>query len=1179
MHRIFLILLIVFFSNSFLQAQAVVLERTAELMDEGYPIDGTAFLEELDNGDLQLRLSSDFSTPFGPDVRIFLNNSLAATGGVEIVNLSDIGHFNGAITFDVPDGVGIEDYDYIVFYCFQFSQLWASGEWGDTTPPGGGFECLESDITLTNGTGVVDICPSDDIPDVLTFINSLDLPANTHYAYLITDENEILQEVISGDSYDFEGSLIDEQRVYGIHFDGTLQPAIGSIRTATSATGCYTHSSILEYVEITKNACPPPFECLASSTFTNGGTTSLDICPSDGMSDQISLLNSLSLDPGEHYAYLITDANELLTDVVYNSSFDFEGSSDMEQRIYGIHFDGNLNPVFGTDRSITSASGCFTHSDAENYLTVTKNACPPSFVCEESSTSSNSENTIDICASDGIGDIIELTNSINSEAGDNYAYLITDSDEILLEVVIETTYNFEGSGEETQRVYGIHFDGDLMAQIGENRLSTTASECYEHSDSDIYLTVTKNACPPQFECEVTDVSGIDTQNMFDICPSDDTDDIITLQNNLSIEAGMHYAYLITDAQEIVKAYTMTDEYNFEGSGDEEDRVYGIHFDGDLNVEIGENRMETTASGCYEHSSDSEYLTITKNACPPPFVCETTGVSGIDAQNMYDICPSDGTDDIITLQNNLSIEAGMHYAYLITDAQEVVKAYTMTDEFNFEGSGDEEDRVYGIHFDGDLNVEIGENRMLTTASGCYEHSSNSEYLTITKNACPPPFECINTYTATTAWSLVEDICATDGESNVIPLLNNQMIEDMEHYTYLITDENEVVQSYTSEHSFDFEGSGDQTQRVYGIHYDGELNVVVGENRLMTTASGCFTHSSSALFLTITKNACPSNYECRESLTATTDWATEVEICPTDGFTDVIELRNNIMEAAGEHYAYLITDANEILQEVVFDSEYDFEGSPLIQQRVYGINFDGDLNPKVGEHRLETEATGCFIHSGESFFLTINKTGCINDFECVESLTASFAWVTDIDICGSDGIPDEIFIQNNISTDPGEHYAFLLTDKDEILLEVFFDSIYNFEGLEEDEYRVYGLSYAGQLEPAIGEDRHNTTATDCYIHSGGNLYITVYTMAECVVSTEEIEPEGHINIFPNPTSGLMNFEYKGSDPLIDASIYNSQGQKIASLKNRENMTIQNPGIYILQLITESKNVYTERFVVID
>jgi len=924
-----------FILSSTIHSQVVVLERVAELMNEMYTIEGDAYLEELDNGVLQLRLSEDFATPFGPDVRIYLNNSISATGGIEIVNLSDINHFNGALTVEVPLGVDIDDYQYIVFFCFQFQQLWASGEWSDSGPPDGGFVCEDSDVTLSNGTATIDICPSDSESDVLTFTNTLNLPATTHYAYLLTDENQILQQAIIGDNFNFEGSSIDEQRVYGIHYDGNLEPAIGSNRSATSATGCFTHSSNLEYVEITKNACPS-YECFLSNTFTTNGTTLIDICSSDGNSDIVPLLNSINENPGEHYAFLITDQNQLLQEVVYSSSYNFEGTSDSEQRVYGVHFDGNLNPIFGSSRLQTSASGCFTHSNNNNYITVTKEACPPDFICESNNTGSSTGNSISICPSDGTSDLIDFTNSINAEVGTHYAYLITDESEILQEVVLQSSFNFEGSTDETQRVYGIHFDGNLIPDLGQPRTNTVASGCFQHSDNDIFVTVIKDSCPPVFICLTTTISTDNSENTIDICPSDDNSDIISFQNNQSIEGGLHFAYLITDMNENVIAYTQTNNYDFEGSSDQEERVYGVHFDGDLDVVLGQNRLQTTATECYEHSSATIYLTVTKNACPPA------------------------------------------------------------------------------------------------------------------------------------------------------------------------------------------------------------------------------------------------YECASSLTATTDWATEIDICPTDGDSDIIELRNNIMEPVGEHYVYLITDSDEILQEVVFDSLYDFEGSELIEQRVYGINYDGDLDIKLGENRLETEATGCFIHSGSNLFLTINKTACVSDFECVESLTASTAWVTNIDICANDGIADEILIQNNISTEPGEHYAFLLTDTSEILLEVFFDSIYNFEGLEDPQYRVYGVSYSGQLEPAVGEVRQNTTATDCYIHSGGNLFITINTQAECIVATEDVDVNDLVNIYPNPSQGFLNIEYADKSEITNSTIYNSQGRKVMEGINSNWFKIETPGIYILQISTQNKK-YTKRFVV--
>ena len=54
-----------------------------------------------------------------------------------------------------------------------------------------------------------------------------------------------------------------------------------------------------------------------------------------------------------------------------------------------------------------------------------------------------------------------------------------------------------------------------------------------------------------------------------------------------------------------------------------------------------------------------------------------------------------------------------------------------------------------------------------------------------------------------------------------------------------------------------------------------------------------------------------------------------------------------------------------------------------------------------------------------------------------------------------------------TPPGDHYVFLLTDTNEILQEIIIDTVYNFEGTGVEEQRVYGLSYAGELEALKGK----------------------------------------------------------------------------------------------------------------
>jgi len=497
-------------------SQDVVLQRTSDLMPQRYVISGDAFLEELSNGELTLRLSDDFSTPRGPDVRILLGNTLSPNNTVEVVNLSRVGHFSGARTFDVPASVDINQFNNILFFCVNFQQFWASGSFGDAVNPnGGGFTCLANNITLSNGASEVNICPSDNISDQLGFANNLSA-LSTNYAYLITDENDILESVITGNNFDFEGTSSAAQRVHGIHFDGDLSPVIGANRLQTTASGCFTHSENNGFVTINKSAsCASNFDCADNLTATTNWVTLVDVCPNDSEPDWVVLRNNLFIAPGEHYAYLITDARQTVQEVVLDSLYNFEGSSLEEQRVYGVHFDGTLNAVVGANRMQTTATGCFAHSGEDIFLSITKNACVSDFECVETLTATtNWVTNLDICANDAEPDPVVLRNNLFEEAGDNYAYLITDEAQILIDIVSDTIYNFEGTGIETARVYGLSFNGDLTPRIGEHRRNTTSTDCFIHSGDNLFLTINKTAA-----CNTSSTETTFLQNQIQIFPN------------------------------------------------------------------------------------------------------------------------------------------------------------------------------------------------------------------------------------------------------------------------------------------------------------------------------------------------------------------------------------------------------------------------------------------------------------------------------------------------------------------------------------------------------------------------------------------------------------------------------------------------------------------------------------
>ena len=126
-----IIVLISFVISFSLSAQSIICSRTAPLENDGYTITGTATLEKVGNENIKLKLSSDYTTPSGPDVRIYLSKleSFSSNSTLEIVNLAVKGDFSGEKTFNVPSGVNMDDYPYILFHCLRFNASWAKGTW------------------------------------------------------------------------------------------------------------------------------------------------------------------------------------------------------------------------------------------------------------------------------------------------------------------------------------------------------------------------------------------------------------------------------------------------------------------------------------------------------------------------------------------------------------------------------------------------------------------------------------------------------------------------------------------------------------------------------------------------------------------------------------------------------------------------------------------------------------------------------------------------------------------------------------------------------------------------------------------------------------------------------------------------------------------------------------------
>ena len=202
-----------------------------------------------------------------------------------------------------------------------------------------------------------------------------------------------------------------------------------------------------------------------------------------------------------------------------------------------------------------------------------------------------------------------------------------------------------------------------------------------------------------------------------------------------------------------------------------------------------------------------------------------------------------------------------------------------------------------------------------------------------------------------------------------------------------------------------------------------------------------------------------------------------------------------------------------------------------------------------------------------------------YTCQETLTATTGWVTEISICSTDGKADSIPLLNNLFIPSGENYAFVLTDTNEFVKGVVYDSIYDFEGAGNEPIRVYGVNYSGELNNiTIGGGRERIGATGCRTHSGGNLYLTV-KMDGCVSGFKDQELTG-IDIYPNPVSSQLTINSASENGVANLLIQSIGGSTIyqSQIKNKLELDLQQfeAGVYLIKIESDNK-VLTRKLIV--
>ncbi|MEM1215632.1 MAG: T9SS type A sorting domain-containing protein, partial [Bacteroidota bacterium] len=973
-------------------------------------------------------------------------------------------------------------------------------------------------VSVTGGGTLVNICPNDDTPDELTFANTG--TSTGLYGYILTDANNQVISLSNSGVLDFNNLNVPTQvRVWGFAYTGLANLGTGSVFDASSDR-CFSLSD--NFVTIIRETPE------GGSVSTSTGATSLTLCTDDGIDDNVSF--DVSGASNTDYVYLITDENNIIIDLLTNTNTaNFEGASAGICRVWGVAFTGTLLAQVGDDAAaIALSDDCFDLSD--DFVTITRGDLDAGRII-----TALVEQDRFTCPGDGLADLIQF-DSIDVASDGTSSYVLTDENNIIIDLPATDVIDFETLPEGVYRVWNLLYTGDLLATLGDDAGAVTiASGCFDLSDN--FITVT-NIAP---------VAGTLTTDLGDtvtICIGDNMPDPFTVTANGASAAA--YTFLVVDLDSTLIGNLEGPTFDFDNAAPGDWYIYGLSYTGALSVLPGANIFtDQLASGCNELSDN--FIFVDKTQVDGGALFTDAG-----AQVVY-TCP-DGTPDIVNFINSGSSPED-EYHYVLTTQNNLVLQILDGNTIDFEvADGLNALRMWGVSYTGDLNLNIGNN--ITTvdlSTGCNVLSDNFVDIFLDQ----PDGGMLSFEDGSDSLRLCH--------SSFMPGVQvNTTSTSVAGYAYLITDEDNVVLevSESSDGFVNFDNVTPGTYRIWAVSYTGSLLVEVGDDAATTTlASSCFELSDN--FVTVVRT---------ETLTGGTvsDVSGEevIYFCPNDDVSDIVILTHNSPDA---NLRYIITDDQDrILFGDVESNVINFDVADPGICRIYGISYTGDYNNLfMANIREAVLSTDCWALS-DNYLTIVRETpegGTVSTVDGLDMVT----------ITAGDGNADELTFTNT----GGENapYVYVITDEQNVILGTSADGVIDFEGAGVGTCRVWGLSYTGNILVGMGDNAGTSTLTDDCFDLSDNFVTVIRTSSGNI---DDNDTEGFttetavlsLNLYPNPATSQINLNVQSSadvlGPQQNIQVYDLNGMLLMNQAMAPNTQSQlsidvsslQAGVYLLR-----------------
>ena len=622
-----------------------------------------------------------------------------------------------------------------------------------------------------------------------------------------------------------------------------------------------------------------------------------------------------------------------------------------------------------------------------------------------------------------------------------YVILVTDEQDIILEVSNVPNIDFEQYDPGNYRVWALYYKGRLLAKPGMNaQTDVLANYCYGLTDD--FVTVT------HFIPDGGVLSFSNSSTTHYICANDTTTEKLALQTDSKSPV---YRYVLTDGKGIVLDVFAEPSISLRNLPLGVFRIYGLSYAGALNNSKGQNVGSFIfSSSCFELSDN--YLSVIKT---DP---DGAKVALPDGNTHTFVCgnlPDVSSRELITNTTSPAL-----YTFLLTDDQNKILQILPAAKVDFTGLPTGEYRIWGLSYIGTLTAEIGKIATGKLSTSCSDLSDNFIRATVYLLDAGQISSGGNDTTTT--------ICLNDPVTTFRAFVLSSNGQEKQHF--IVTDLDNRILALSGDAMINFRNLPGEYNRVWGATYIGNIQAKVGDLLFATTfADSCYS---------ITKQAITIRKRNPEGGRLTlSDGSTDQLLCFTAGVPQIKIVSTT--GTGGDNYVYLLTDRlNNVVSLFPNNGQYNLGDLPAGEYHVFGLSYTGKISFSVGTNvRTGRFSDQCFEFSQN--FITFTKS--VNDGGRIQFADRGTRKV----LCG---VSKDSSLMVSTSTLLVQNYVYLVTDTFNRIVSISTSNQVRILGEQEGYFRIWGLGYSGELLATVGENATTTAlSSQCWDLSDNHVQV--------------------------------------------------------------------------------------------